>query len=376
MNKPLSVIKLSFWFAMTILFYTFVGYPVLIAVLGKWLKDPVKKSPIYPTLTLLVPAYNEESIIAEKIDNCLQLHYPKELLDIVIVADGSDDGTVAVAERSREATIYFETQRKGKAAAINRVTPLLSTDIVVFTDANSMLNPEALFEIAANFADPRVGGVAGEKRVSGGGEGYYWRYESFLKQSDSNLSSVMGASGELFAIRREAFQPVEEDSIIEDFVLSMRLVGDGWRVIYEPNAIATELPTNSLHSDWQRRTRIAAGGLQSILRLLKLLDPRIGIESWQYFSHRVLRWLVTPILLPIAFLLNALLLGDHLYRFLFLAQLVFYAGSLLGFLRAKSGKSLGVLNAAFYFVFVNLAALAGAWRYIRGKQPVTWKKVR
>jgi cellulose synthase/poly-beta-1,6-N-acetylglucosamine synthase-like glycosyltransferase len=376
MNNPLRVLKLSFWFSITILVYTFVGYPVLIAVLGKWRRNPVKKSPIYPTLTLLIPAYNEESIIEGKIDNCLQLHYPKELLDIVIVADGSDDNTVALAERSQKATIYFEPKRKGKAAAINRVTPLLSTDIVVFTDANSMLNPEALFEIAANFADPRVGGVAGEKRVSGGGEGYYWRYESFLKQSDSNLSSVMGASGELFAIRREAFQPVEEDSIIEDFVLSMRLVGDGWRVIYEPCAIATESPTNSLQSDWQRRTRIAAGGLQSILRLPKMLDPRIGIESWQYFSHRVLRWLVTPLLLPVAFLLNAMLLGDKFYRLPFLAQFLFYAASLLGFMRTKRGKGPGVLNAFFYFVFANLAALVGSWRYIRGKQPVTWKKVR
>ncbi len=365
-----------FWLAAGVVIYTFGGYPILIALLGRWRRNPVKKSSNYPEITLLIPAYNEESIIAEKIDNSLQLHYPKERLGIVIVADGSDDGTRAIAERYREITVYFEPQRRGKAAAINRITPLLSTDIVVFTDANSMLNPEALIEIAANFADPRVGGVAGEKRVSGGGEGLYWRYESFLKQGDSNLSSVMGASGELFAIRREAFQPVEEDSIIEDFVLSMRLVGDGWRVVYEANAIATELPSTSLQNDWQRRTRIAAGGFQSILRLPKLLDPRIGIVSWQYFSHRVLRWLVTPILLPITFLLNALLLGDQHYRFLFLAQLVFYAASLLGFLLAKSGKSLGVLNAAFYFVFANLAAMVGARRYIRGKQPVTWKKVR
>lgn len=376
MNESLRLIKLSFWLAVAILLYTFAGYPIILAMLGKWRRNPVNKSPIYPTISLLIPAYNEEKIINQKIANSLELQYPEERLDIVIVADGSDDGTVAAAEGSREVTVYFEPQRKGKAAAINRVAPLLSTDIVVFTDANSMLNPEALIELAANFADPRVGGVAGEKRVLGGGEGTYWRYESLLKQGDSNLSSVMGASGELFAIRREAFQLVEEDSIIEDFVLSMRLVGNGWRVIYEPKAIATELPAPSLQSDWQRRTRIAAGGVQSILRLPKLLDPRIGIVSWQYFSHRVLRWLVTPILLPVTFLLNALLWREQPYKFLFLSQLAFYSGSMLGFLRARSGRSMGILYAAFYFVFTNLAAMVGVWRYIRGKQSVIWKKVR
>jgi cellulose synthase/poly-beta-1,6-N-acetylglucosamine synthase-like glycosyltransferase len=186
----------------------------------------------------------------------------------------------------------------------------------------------------------------------------------------------MGAAGEIFAIHRDAYRPVEEDAIIEDFVLSMRLVADGWRVIYEPAAVAYEPPSPSPAADWDRRTRIAAGGFQSIIRLPQLLDPRRGLVAWQYISHRAMRWAVTPFLLPAVFILNLLLWPRRFYRLLLLGQAVFYGLSLLGYLYARRGRARGLPYAAFYFCLANAAAIAGFIRYIRGRQPVTWRKVR
>jgi cellulose synthase/poly-beta-1,6-N-acetylglucosamine synthase-like glycosyltransferase len=336
----------------------------------------VKLADIIPEVTLLIPAYNEEIVIAAKINNSLALDYPAEKLQVVVVADGSTDGTVSIASGFQSVEVCYQPERRGKGAAVNRIVPMLASDIIVITDANSMLSRGTLRALVRNFADPTVGAVAGEKHVRGGGEGLYWRYESYLKRCDSAVSSVMGAAGELFAIRREVFQPPEEDPIIEDFVMSMRLVGEGWRVVYESEAVASEVPSGSLKEDWERRARNAAGGFQAISRLRHLLNPRLGLVSWQYLSHRVLRWAVTPFLLPTAYLLNLLLARHRLYRLLLLGQTLFYGAAIIGYLRTRNGRRSGLLNTVFYFCFSNLAIIAGFWRYIGGRQPVTWEKAK
>ncbi|MEM7031524.1 MAG: glycosyltransferase family 2 protein [Chloroflexota bacterium] len=370
--------QVLFWMAAFIIFYTFFGYPILVRLLVPYFARPIRHANITPTVTLLVAAYNEAEFIAEKIKNSLTLDYPPDQFSIVIVTDGSDDDTVDIVRRykGQGVRLYHQPERRGKIAATNRVMPLIDSEIVIFTDANTLLETGTIRAIIRNFADSTVGGVAGEKRVLGGNEGLYWRYESYLKRCDSALSSVMGAAGELFAIRKSLFQPPEPDALIEDFLMSMRLVDQGWRVVYEPEAIARERPTSHTASDWHRRTRIATGGFQSIGRLLPLLNPWRGRIAWQYWSHRVLRWAVTPFLFPIIYILNLSLIDQPLYQFLWLAQTLFYCIALVGFFRDRLGKRKGIPQIIFYFCLTNAAALIGFWRYITNTQPVTWVKAR
>lgn len=371
-----KILKISFWLSVGTIIYTFLGYPLLISLVARWRGKPVAKRPITPTVTVVIPAYNEEAVIGSKIENSLALDYPRDRLQIMVVADGSDDQTTLIADRYPEISVKYLPERRGKAAAINRVVPEIESEILVFTDANTIIQPGALRALVANFADPSVGGVAGEKRVSGGGEGLYWRYESYLKTQDSAVSSVMGAAGELFAVRRAAFQATEEDAIIEDFMLSLRMVAAGWRVVYEPGAVAEEPASPGLLDDWRRRTRIAAGGIQSICRLPELVDPRRGWVSWQYLSHRVLRWAVTPFLLPIAYSLNLAMRRQKVYGLLLAGQTLFYGLGIVGGGRAVRGRRGGLSGAVFYFCLANLAAIVGAGRYATGRQPVTWQKAR
>ena len=239
----LTWLPILFWLAAGIILYTFLGYPLLIGLLARCVHRPVQKAAITPEVTLLIPAYNEAPIIARKIEKSLALDYTPERLEIVVVTDGSNDETVdivasyAASYAERGVRLYHKPQRQGKMAAINRMMPLVNGEIVVFSDANAVLEQGALRALARNFADPSVGGVAGEKRVLGGGEGLYWRYESFLKRCDSALSSVMGAAGELFAIRRSLFEPPPPDTLLDDFVISLdarRLVISGVR--HDPSA--------------------------------------------------------------------------------------------------------------------------------------------
>ena len=373
-----TFVEWVFWISVGIILYTFVGYAILVGLLSRLLHNPVDRRPITPHVSLIIPAYNEAAVIARKLANSLGLDYPRDMLEIVVVSDGSDDDTVDIvsAYADQGVQLYHRPQREGKAAAINRVVPLVSGEILVFSDANTMLDLEAMRALVRSFADPEVGAVSGEKQVRGGGEGLYWRYESFLKRCDSALTSVMGAAGEFFAVRRELFQPTEKDALIEDFVLSLRLVEDGWRVAYESAAVAREESSPTLAGDWRRRTRIAAGGFQAIVRLRSLLHPKHGWVAWQYLSHRVMRWAVTPFLLPAAYVANGLLVGNPFYRVLFLVQSLFYAGALLGYVLSLLHIGSGPLHAVFYFCFGNAAAVAGFWRYITGKQPVTWAKAR
>lgn len=364
-----------FWLSAGALIYTFFGYPLLITILAKVRHKPVHQEPITPSITLFIPAYNEEEIIAEKVENSLSLDYPSEKLNIVVVADGSDDATVTICQQHPEVTVYFEPERRGKIAAINRAMPFINTEIVVFSDANTMLDKGTLRAMARNFADPDIASVAGEKQVLGGGEGLYWRYESHLKRCDSRVGNVIGAAGEIFAMRTDLFIPSEADSVVEDFVMSMRLVEAGWRVVYEPEAIAREAPSESLTADWQRRTRIAAGGFQSIPRLWSMLNPAKGLIAWQYFSHKVLRWL-TPFFLILAFIMNLLLWEKPFYQFILFGQIIFYVLAGIGYILSKWGKESGILYAVFFFCFTNLATIAGFGRYITNGQAVTWQKVR
>jgi cellulose synthase/poly-beta-1,6-N-acetylglucosamine synthase-like glycosyltransferase len=260
--------------------------------------------------------------------------------------------------------------------------------VVVFSDANSFFAPHTVRALVRNLADPAVGGVSGAKHVvasregvvgsaaTGAGEGLYWRYEAFLKRCDSAISAVMGVPGEVWGARREAFLPAEADSLIEDFVASMRMVGAGWRVVYEPEAVAYEVATPSLRAEWVRRTRIAAGGWQAFFQLRPALHRASPLVLWQYLSHRVLRWMVTPALFVTLLVANLALLASPFHAVALAMQVAFYALAGVGWFLAARGKRPRGALLPFYLCLLNAAALVGGWRYLRGKQPVLWARVR
>jgi biofilm PGA synthesis N-glycosyltransferase PgaC len=261
----------------------------------------------------------------------------------------------------------------------------VTTEIAIFTDANTFLNKDAILNICRHYADPTVGAVAGEKRVSiedvadaTAGEGFYWKYESKLKTWDSELYSVVGAAGELFSVRTSLYIPVEPDTILDDFMISMLIAEKGYRIIYEPMAYATETGSENVKEELKRKVRIAAGGIQSIVRLKSLLNPfRQFVLVFQYISHRVLRWTVTPYFMILGYILNVLIVvnGGHPFYLVILGcQALFYGMALLGWLLEKRDIHIKILFIPYYFCMMNYAVLAGQRRYLKGNQSAAWEK--
>ena len=383
----MALVKVLFWVALAVVAYTYVGYAMIIALLARWRARPVLKNNITPTITVLVAAYNEEGCIASKIENALALDYPADKLELAIVTDGSTDRTPEIVSSyaERGVKLLHQPERRGKAAALARAFSLTQGEVVVFSDANCFFQKDALRKLVRNLADPDVGAVGGAKRmlreketVAGQGEGLYWRYESFLKRCDSAVSSVMGVPGEVWAARREAYVLPEPDTLLDDFVASLRMVEAGWRVVFEPEALAYEEASPNLSAEWARRVRNAAGGWQAFFKLRGMLHHRSRLVTFQYLSHRMMRWMVAPTLLAPLFAANlALALTAGPFYVLTLAgQLAFYGMAGLGWLLAWRGSQVGWLLAPFYVCMLNAAALVGGRRFLAGRQPVTWKKVR
>ncbi len=379
--------RVFFWVALGIVAYTHVGYALIIALLARWRARPVLKGDITPTVTMLVAAYNEEDCIASKIENTLALDYPADKLELAIVTDGSTDRTpeIVASYAERGVRLFHQPERRGKAAALARAFPLTRGEVVVFSDANCFFRRDALYKLVRNLADPAVGAVGGAKRmlregesIAGQGEGLYWRYESFLKRCDSAVSSVMGVPGEIWAARREAYRCPEADTLLDDFVASLRMVEAGWRVVFEPDALAYEKASPDLRAEWSRRVRNAAGGWQAFFKLRGMLRHKSGLVTFQYLSHRMARWMVAPVLLAPLFAANTALAfaAGPFYKLMLAGQLAFYRMAGLGWLWAWRGRQVGWFLAPFYFCMLNAAAIVGGWRFITGRQPVTWEKVR
>ncbi|NLG51981.1 MAG: glycosyltransferase family 2 protein [Chloroflexi bacterium] len=377
-----------FWASLLGIAYTYVGYGLLMALLARWQSRPVRRADITPTVTVLVAAYNEQDCIAQKIENTLSLDYPPDKLDLLIVTDGSTDETNAIvaAYANRGVRLLYEPERRGKPAALIRAWPHVTGEIVVFSDANSYFRPDTLRRLVRPFADPQVGGVSGSKRIvqardslAEQGEGLYWRYETALKRWDSAVRSVMGVPGEVWAARRTAYRLPEANSLIEDFVASLRMVAAGWRVVMEPEAIAYEEASPGLRAEWIRRTRIAAGGWQAFFQLPEMLRLPDKLVTFQYLSHRMARWMVTPVLFVTLLLSNVALVhmaAHPFYAATLAIQLLGYALGALGGLLAARGRRVGWLLAPFYVLMLNAAALVGGWRYLTRRQSVVWRKAR
>lgn len=386
-------VEIIFWIGVFLVFYTYIGYGMVL-----WIAVKIKEKlhpPVRPALpddlpevTLFIAAYNEEDVVCEKMANCRALDYPKEKLNIVWVTDGSNDRTNGLLAGYPEVTVYFQPERRGKTAAFNRGVPFIKTPYIVFTDANTMLNPSAVTEIVRQFSDPSVGCVAGEKRViqleqqsAEQTEGIYWKYESFLKDLDFRLYTAVGAAGELFAIRTELFEPMPEDTLLDDFILSLRIVQQGYRIAYCKDAYAYEDASANMKEEGKRKVRISAGGLQSVHRLRPLLNVfRYGAVSWQYVSHRVLRWTVTPVVLFMLYPLNIVLAfgaGNRtLYTVLLVLQTVFYICGWLGYILAEKRIRNRFLFVPYYFLFMNINVFRGMNYLMRRKGTGVWEKAK
>lgn len=394
MQLVYTLAGLLFWILAFLVFYTYAGYGLLIWLLVK-LRPPRPESPMptrLPTVTMVVPAYNERDYLPQKLQNCLDQDYPAELMTLLFVVEGSTDGSAEYLATRQAALPQLQvqsgTERLGKIMAINRAMPLVSTDLTIFTDANTQLNIEAVSRIVRRFSPADVGAVTGEKRISvagkesaaGSGEGLYWRYESFLKKMDALLHTIVGAAGELFAIRTALYEPVEADTLLDDFIISLRIAERGYRVDYAPDAYALERPSQSVGEETKRKVRIAAGGFQAIRRLRPLFNVfRYGWLSFQYVSHRVLRWAVTPFCLPLLLLLNLLLVTQPNAGFwwlMLLGQVLFYAVAAVGYQLENRQTRWKLTFVPFYFVFMNGCVLAGFLRYKRGNLSGVWEKSR
>lgn len=383
----MKILEIIFWTLLGITFYAYIGYGIVIWLMVKikhFFQAKSKFNMVYqPEVTLLVAAYNEQDCIEEKIKNSLSLNYPKEKLNIVFVTDGSTDNTTSIIKKYADIQLFHKAGRSGKMAAINRVMPLIETPITIFSDANAMLNTEAIQEIVKHFSNEKVGVVAGEKRIikttgqtAEVGEGIYWKYESFLKKLDSELYSAVGAAGELYAIRTELFEELESDTLLDDFVLSLKICQKGFVTAYEPNAYATETASLNSTEELKRKIRICAGGFQSVFRLTGLLNPfKNGILTFQYLSHRVLRWVFVPFALLFIFVFNAFLATENqFYSLLFIAQVLFYTMAISGFYAEKNGRKIKILYVPYYFSLMNYSAIAGFKRFLKNQQNVVWEK--
>lgn len=388
--------EVIFWLGLVIVFYTFIGYGILtyfLIKMGLGKRHFSKQPPKFePEVTFVIPGYNEERWIIKKILNSFSLTYNPEKIHFLVVTDGSNDNSVSLINNLEipegiSFQHFHQPERKGKIAAVERIMPFVKSPIAVFTDANTMINQEGLINMVSHFANPEVGVVAGEKRIfqeemsdaTAAGEGIYWKYESFLKKLDFDLYSVIGAAGEFFAIRTELYQPIQKDSIIEDFVLTMTIASKGYRIAYAPDAYAMEGQSASIKEELKRKIRIAAGGFQAVSRLSYLLNPfKYGRLAFQFWSRRVFRWFIGPIALPLILIANILLAlsGSIVYQTLLSCQILFYVLAFLGFLFERQQLRMKILFVPYYFCVMHYAVYLGFFRFLKGNQSVLWERAK
>lgn len=385
------MVEWVFWGAGLLLLHTYVLYPLLLKVGNRLLPSRYAQPPAgvadgdvgrgdLPRVTLVVAAHNEEAVIARKLENSLALEYPPELLEIVIGSDGSTDGTDALVRACTDPRVRLDTApRAGKVGVLNRTIPKARGEIVLLSDANTHLEPDALRQLVPHFDDPAVGAVCGRLRLYNPSRGAfeesaYWAYESAIKREEGLRGALIGANGGLYALRRALFSPLPPDTIVDDFVIPLRILEQGRAVVYEARAVALEETTEDYGREFGRRARIAAGNFQALTRAPRLLLPSAGFAAFAFWSHKVIRW-CAPLLMALCLLTNLLLLGaGGLYVLLLLLQLAFYGLAAVGH-RHGIPASLGrLVSVPYYFVSMNVAIAVGFLRFLKGTQKATWER--
>lgn len=393
----MSLFGLLFWICVLLIGYVYAGYPLILAILARLQRKTPDYPEIMPQVSILIAAYNEQNVLASKLDNTLALDYPKDCMQIVVAADGSDDRTAEIVESfaGRGVELSYDGQRRGKMAAINRALPRLRHEIVVFSDANNLYAPDALLELVKPFADPKVGAVTGSKNIMDDSDAHakadslYWRYESWIKKNETRLGSCTGVAGEILAIRRNLYQPPPDRVINDDFFIGMSVLRQGYRLIYASDAHSYERSSLTEKDEAIRRSRIVAGRYQAMLMPGNVLPWRSPLLIWQIVSHKFMRPLV-PLMMIVAFLATIAsciwqlpptrlgwlyLTSPYNFIFLILQLLVFVLAIFGGSLKDRGviGK---VLYLPTFLVNSNLAAVLGLYSFFTGKQTALWRRAR
>jgi len=371
------------WTCAALIVFGYAVYPILVWSLSRWLVrsvvPPAMEPTEWPSVSLLIAAYNEEDVIEERVRNALAMDYPRDRLEIVIALDGCDDRTSAIVRRyeGEGVRLLDYTQRRGKSAVLNAAFNELEGEIVMLSDANTEIDPQAARRLVRWFRHSLVGVVCGrlvltDPRTGRNVDSLYWKYETFLKRCEGRLGALLGANGAIYAIRKDRFLPIPNHTIIDDFVIPLLAkLRSGCSIIYDPSAVAREETPASVRSEFRRRTRIGAGGFQSIGMLWRLLDPRQGWVALSFLSHKVLRWLC-PFFMIGALVSNLFLLDIPFYRLVLMSQLGFYLVSVLAASLPSSIKLLKPLRLATMFTSMNLALFVGFWRWLSGRQNGVW----
>ncbi len=367
-----------FWVSAAFVAYVYLGYPALLRLLTMFFRRPVRARPIEPSVSLLVAAYNEADVIEAKICNALALDYPADRLEIAIASDGSADGTAEIASQfagGRRVRVFAYPKNRGKITVLNDTVPRLRGEVLLLSDAASVLAPDSVRRLVANFADPEVGAVSGVYKVRhkeqgelGAQEDFYWKYETFLKTQEAALGSVLGAHGSLYAIRRELYPFPSSRTINDDYVIPLRILQRGYRVAYEPAAIAYEEAHEM--GGFGRRVRIMAGNFQQLREIRPLVWPPRPLALFFFLSHKAGRAFVPFAMVLLAFA-NLLLLGKPLYAWLGLLHLSFYLVAGLGAVWKLMPR---ILRLPYYFCMINAAAFLALHRSLSPRRHVAWKQ--
>ena len=375
-------LRVIFWLCTAAMFHTYIFYPLSLRLFRRrFAKPPDMRERDWPSVAILIPAYNEERVIAQKVENALALDYEPEKLEVLVGSDGSTDRTSEIVRAIRDSRLRLIELpgRSGKSGVYNRLVEETAADILVFSDANVLLDGAALRMAVRHFADPRVGVVGGGKYIvvprgseSVRGEAAYGRYENWLRTRESEVGGMSGALGSFMAVRREIYRGYSRGSINDDTVPSIWATLAGYRNVHEPAAKAFEESGRSVAEEFRRRIRIGAGNFQTFFRYARVLNPRHGVAAYTFFSHKVLRWKF-PSMMIVAFVCNLFLLSDPFYRVLFFLQLAFYAAALLGGLLDLLRWRVPLISAIYHFVALNLALLLGFFVYLRGVSSSAWE---
>jgi cellulose synthase/poly-beta-1,6-N-acetylglucosamine synthase-like glycosyltransferase len=364
--------RLVFCACCSLLLYVYVLYPLAVRVLAAWVGARVRRGTTLPTVTIIVTAYNEEQCIRAKLDNLVGLNYPPELVNIVVASDGSSDSTEQIAARydPRRVGVLRLEGRRGKTACQNAAAAVATGDVLVFTDATTRLQSEALRHLVEGFADADVDNVTGREGQT------YWSYELRLRAAESSLGSLIGVSGCLYAVRRSAYRPIHP-ALISDFVIAMRMREQGLRTVLAPNALCFEATLDHGRHELSMRVRVAIRSLHALVRERRFLNPlKYGYFAWQLWSHKVLRY-ASPLLWLGALAANAALIGEGTaYDLLFLGQIVLLACGAVGFILQDKRRELGLFGKPYYFLLTNVASLIAALRYLQGERMIIWNPIR
>ncbi len=377
---------LLFWTCAALVLWVYAGYPALLLLLTRFSRRQASAASHEPAVSLIISAYNEANVIRQKLENGLALDYPRDRLEIMVVSDCSDDETDAIVKEyeNRGVSLIRMRERGGKTAGLNFAVPRARGAIVIFSDANALYHPQTARHLVRNFADPAVGCVTGESRYqvdenaadSTASENLYWRYELALKRMESAISSLVGGDGAIYAIRKALFRPMRPEDL-SDFVNPLQIIAQGYRNVYEPEAISFEDGVESFEKEFRRKVRIVNRAWRGLWRVRQVLNPfRFGFFTLQVISHKLLRWVV-PVFMAGAFLANLSLLNNgRFYQALFALQFSFYVLAIIGRLQSQRSSISKLFYVPYYFCLVNYASLLGIVSNYRGQKFTAWNTVR